>query len=46
MKPRSKPPDDLKMSAAEFDRVMRGALQAPAPKKKPKKVARSKKPKA
>lgn len=45
MKPRQKPADDITMSAAEFDRLMRGALQAPPPKEKPKKSSRTKKPK-
>lgn len=43
MKPEKKPADDLKMNAEQFDKMMRGALQAPTPKKPPKKG--SKKPK-
>ena len=42
MNPRVKPADDLKMNAAEFDTIMRGALQAPASKKKPQKGSRAK----
>ena len=43
MKPQtSKPTDEMRMPAAQFDRMMRGAMSAPPPKSEPKKPRRKK----
>ena len=42
MSAKKKEAEDFKISAKEFDRMMRGALEAPAPAKPKKKPAKKK----
>ena len=45
-KAKSPAPDEFRMSSAEFDKMMRGALSAPPPKTAAPKSRRTKKSKA
>lgn len=46
MSAKSKETEEIKISTKEFDRMMRGALESPAPAKPQKKAREKKKPAA